>query len=1177
MSFTGLSVRCVQVIALFTAQFVWQGGAAAQQPRTEAAGGTRSGDAYVRFDARRQQWTFGTEGAERTVTLAGGIFRMTSLREVRTPHEYVPTSAQSDEFRVVVDGKAVTGASGGWILAATDVSVLPQGEISLVIALDGHSLRVEQTYVVYPGSSIVRQWTRYQNATSGPLVITDPHFLASRVPLDDSSGLTLLYMTGGGYQTGSQMLKKVPFTSTYSRTFDSADPAEVTEVAGASYGYALSTGAGAYMQWFGVTRDSGAGGLYVGFDYWGRWAADLGRFHGTNGHLGIRVAGFRKELQAGESILTPKAFTGVFHGADLDTMGNELKTWQYRYLWDYTSDEYFSKIRFTAQMRWQFGKGEVIVGGGTQDNWDYREAMLFHAVNVMREIGADILWQDAGWHNLLGDNDGPDFAAVKDYLDAHGMGFAVWWQLYTVASRSEAYQEHPDWLTEPGAGQSNLDTSRSEVVDYLLAEIGEKVRLWGDFQWRLDGTPVVPVGKDETPMLEQHHKVFGLFETFRRRHPHSSIDICAGGGNLMGFETLRMADKSQLTDGGPMHISNYYSSYLFPPDKFDDWTRVGNFNWRHARSSLALSPSWTGDRGLYGHEPGLLLNDGLENVRRNFETYRYLLSKGVTGRWSLVYHPRVEGDDPVYYIQRQSADGLRGVVILKRFTNGTATVFPKGLRPEETYDVRFAASHRVLSRSGADLMQSGVRLTKPAPGELIFIGLPNHPGSGLDETPPREPRNVRKRVGTHLGRSGVEVIWEAPSDDNWLSYHQVYRDDEPLAKVAKGTFYFDWESGASGLDRRYEVRAVDGNGNSSGRVAATRVEGARIVFTARAGFLAGRDYSHQGENSWTYEEWSGTARTPLTWDGELGQMGLYRGSRGSGGSPVLVGASWMKPGESTDAVRTFTVPHSGSITVRGRVHKDLYHRYGNGVRVKLLKNDQQLWPAEGWQELAGGDTVGLDMNAVVSVTRGDRLHFVVNGRDSSLDDDTVWNPVITYDTLERAPKWRPRTELDNTSTRLAYSGSWHRLGGSPWASDLDQGYLPGWHRGTLSVSKTPGDKLVVRFKGTGIQIFGQTGSNNGIAKILLDGKPVATIDTFTPQVVYGWTSALTDLRNAAQWGPNPPTCLWHVAGLEPGEHELEIEVTGTKNAESTDTRIGIDAVVTIDGEVMKSEPGKRRP
>jgi hypothetical protein len=258
-------------------------------------------------------------------------------------------------------------------------------------------------------------------------------------------------------------------------------------------------GSGAYLQWFCLRDAAAGGGLFVGFDYFGRWAAEIGNYFGGPAYLGLRVAGYEKELAPGESLVTPKAFTGLFAG-DLDSMGNQLKDWQYRYLWDYTSDRYFAKVRFLTEMRWQFGKGVVAWGGGTQDNWDFRMASVFHAIDVMRYVGADIVWQDAGWHDHLGDNDGPDFFQVKQYLNKHGMGLAVWWPLYSVGEQSRVFQQHPDWRTDSaGIGGSNLDTSRREVVDYLLDQLNQKVAKWGDFQWRLDGTAVVPVNGNETP------------------------------------------------------------------------------------------------------------------------------------------------------------------------------------------------------------------------------------------------------------------------------------------------------------------------------------------------------------------------------------------------------------------------------------------------------------------------------------------------------------------------------------------------------------------------------------------------------------------------------------------------------------------------------------------------------
>jgi len=1128
---------------------------------------TRSGDAYISFDERETTWVLGTSTVEERLVLASGNFSLTTLKNRQNGRAFVSRSDGSDEFRVTIDGAVYSGTAGRWLLESSDATLLSQGEIQLVVRLKNDVVRVEKTYVVYPHTSIIRQWVTFTNLSTRSFKLSDPYFLSVRIQVAESAKLSLLYMTGGGYFTGSQILKQAALTASYARTFDSTDKVERTEVGGSSYGDAMPWGSGAYMQWLCVNDAAAQGGLYAGFDYYGRWAADVGNYFGKGGYIGVRVSGYEKDLPSGQSVTTPKAFTGVFAG-DLDSMGNQLKDWQYEYLWDYTNDDYFPKIRYQTEMQWQVEKSEVDWGGGTQDNWDFRMATMSHTIDLMRYVGADIVWQDAGWHNYLGDNDGPAFGEAKKYMKKYGLGLAVWWPLYTVSEHSKVYRQHPEWLSDSETfSGANLDTSKKEVIEYLLSELDQKVSEWGDFQWRLDGTSVVPVNKSETPMLEEYHNVMRLLAAFRRAHPHSSIDICSGGGNLMGFETLRLSDVSQLTDAGSLYIGNYYSSYLFPPDKIDDWTRVANFTWENARSLLTMSPAWSSDRGLYGGEPGLLLNDGLENLRRTFETYRYLVSQGVAGRWSHVFHPDVKGDDPVYYFERLNHGGQKGVIVLKRFVRGSVEIYPKGLSSSVVYDVRFDMSKSIEHRTGADLMKNGISLVDPTPGELIYLGMPNHPGSGNDQTPPADPTDVTKRVATNMGVTGVEIEWKPSIDNNWLSYYQIYRDGMLIDKVAKGTYYFDHSEGVDNISATYEVRAVDGDANGSKRVKAVELSGGPEIHTAEGGYLAGPDYSYQGANGWSYEQWVVPKHETMLWNGALGHMGAYQGSGGSRAGEATIGASWMSPGRAGDAVRVFTLPHAGLVTVTGTIHKDIYHTYGDGVQGKVLKNTEQIWPKEGWEVIAAADTIGKAMTVKLAVDKGDRLFFVLNRRGDTIDDETVWNPQIVYDRIESAPTRIRLTVTDNSSSRLQYSeGGWQRLGLNPWNSDVDQGYLAGWLQGSVSVSSNPGATMRVKFDGTGIELLGDVGGDGGIAAISLDGKQVARIDTFVPSHVPSSIWSLPSKR-IGHWAAVPPVRLWGTGGLEEGEHTLELLVTGQKNEDSIGSAIGIDAVVVSNGSV----------
>ena len=112
--------------------------------------------------------------------------------------------------------------------------------------------------------------------------------------------------------------------------------------------------------------------------------------------------------------------------------------------------------------------------------------------------------------------------------------------------------------------------------------------------------------------------------------------------------------------------------------------------------------------------------------------------------------------------------------------------------------------------------------------------------------------------------------------------------------------------------------------------------------------------------------------------------------------------------------------------------------------------------------------------------------------------------------------------------------------------------------------------MKVTFRGTGISIIGDTGSDRGIAEISLDGKSTGRIDTFVPENFAnsssGDTAVVAHLAHDVPF--DPPTILWGTHGLPDGEHTLELTVTGTKNAKSAGTFIGIDEVV-VDGNSVQ--------
>ncbi len=177
-------------------------------------------------------------------------------------------------------------------------------------------------------------------------------------------------------------------------------------------------------------------------------------------------------------------------------------------------------------------------------------------------------------------------------------------------------------------------------------------------------------------------------------------------------------------------------------------------------------------------------------------------------------------------------------------------IYPRGLMPAETYEVRASISGLQLRQTGSRLMSDGITLDKIAAGELIFLNLPSYPGSGTDRVPPIPPSKVTKRLGTNLGVQGVELSWSPGRDDKWISYYEVLKNGKLIGRVAKGTFFFDHsDSARNDLNAIFEIRTVDGDGNRSQAATAQKTGSQPQIYEALGDFSP-----TQSGKQWAYEE-----------------------------------------------------------------------------------------------------------------------------------------------------------------------------------------------------------------------------------------------------------------------------------------------------------------------------------
>ncbi len=941
-----------------------------------------SQDAYI--TERGATWTLGSSSVEMTIALQNGMLVTTGFKNKANGRDLSPSDA-----------------TGPWTLVGAKTSKLKQGELQLDLTLRHDSLAVTRTYVVYPGSSIIRQWTEFKNVGSIPLKLSDPEFLNTSARLGDPATLDFDWMTGGDNSHGSWTLKTEKLSAEKPRTFDSYDPFPVrgvcgdfvddkpnvtiflndkqiwpagekvvqdsnravpidasalvqqgdritflvapnrafddldfdptitysdgeTHVASKEFGSrqgqngwyyqfadngkfidlvldesnhewrvkkgddlgpfvaagvqrggltedsariwtatksgtvhinggicsgplsaddksGFRAGSSSYAPWVAFYNHAKKDGLFIGWDYFGRWASSYA-LDGRGGVIArMHLAGYNRSLMPGETVQTPKVFVGLFQG-DLDDAGNTLLDWQYRYLWDYTRDGWFPGIRMLGDWwkgtSWGLPEGSWTGGGGDYDS-TFRK--VFRLTDMMREVGADVYHRDWGWWDVAGDWNGPDFRTMGDYLRKSDMGQLIYAFLYTVDPKSKVAREHPDWVLNMGSNESamhTLDMSKPQVVDFMKGQLDSFYNKWGDFEWRNDSMITSPDNGDDTVLLGEDQGMRAVLQGFLDKYPGVAFQAVNGGGNYAGYDYVRYSSNIQFSDAGVGLMRNYWAALLLPPDKVADnpdaWRDVDKYNKASWRGWLCLNPDTVGD--TWNPEK-------LDGLRELFGIYHYLESQGVVGRWVHVFRPVVSGDDPTMYFQRMSRDGLRGIVIPKHTAPGMVTIKPKGLLPGKTYVVNYQESNAVENRNGTDLMVNGITLEKMAPGELIYLNLPMHPGSPLDKEPPKPPTAVKKSRAENMGFPGIELKWQPGSDNNWISYYEIFRNGVPLDKVAKGTFYFDHSAGAD-LAATYDIRTVDGAGNVSEHVHAQGIAAkpAQVIDDASG---AGIDFSSQ--------------------------------------------------------------------------------------------------------------------------------------------------------------------------------------------------------------------------------------------------------------------------------------------------------------------------------------------
>lgn len=743
------------------------------------SGSVALGSAFAKRGSNACSWVLGAPGIEKTLTFRAGTFRLTSFKNllVKPAREYVATATSSPEFRFGWDGQILTGDSLGWACKSgaarkADVGGEPVIRVDLVLARA--TVQVSRHYVIFPRVALIREWSTFRNIDTREHEFAQPSFLYQRLMGDHLADTDVLTMDGD-YEM---------------HTYPAASVGDVD----------------ARMPWLAFWNRARHDGMYAGYDHYGPRRVQTGTIDDKQLGLLLDIDNIDTSLPPKDVVRAPMAFTATYRN-ELDDMTNRLLQWQYRYLWDYTRQEYFPAVA---------DEGNWKNGSSWGDSWDGPSTLqkVFNQVDHMRYIGADLMHRDNGWWANIGDWSGADWRMAQDYLGKSNMQKIIYFMAFNAEPDSKVYQAHPEWFSQEtcGYGGDLVDLSIPAARKWFQHLLISKAKQWGDYSWRHDSCPL-PGRGGPLGMLRQEQAFRQVLKNFLTARPHSGYHLCSTGPGMHNYDMLHFAESGSFTDPGglPKHDG---ASRIWPTDKLspvpEGWEDpAGTTSIAECGPSMNIQLIWNPD--LYGDTASTA---ALECTRKVIDMYHYLAAQGVVGRWVRQYHPQATDLDRNWF-ERLSGDRKRGLVSYTALTSdGPITVYPKGLIRGHTYDVRFGFDPTVQHRTGQDLMDNGITLPSFALGEMIFLGMPKHPGAGTDHLAPTAPTKVTTNLGTNMGYRGVEVHWQPAQDDNWVSYYEVLRNGKVLDKVGKGTFYFDHTPQAT-LNARYAVRAVDGDENRS--------------------------------------------------------------------------------------------------------------------------------------------------------------------------------------------------------------------------------------------------------------------------------------------------------------------------------------------------------------------------
>lgn len=450
-------------------------------------------------------------------------------------------------------------------------------------------LRAVLAYEPVPGTDVIRRWTELANTGTRPLRLTRLDSAGVNVPV--TGGARLTYLAGQWAQEFQR---------------HQLDLTRGGFVIGSTQGVPGH----AYAPWLAVQESARPDGPAtptwgVSLAWPGSWRIEAEAESGTP--LRIRAGRVPSEgevaLLPGERLVTPQ----VLLAFSAEGLSGLARVW-HRHERLASAERDAGRPRLVGYNSWEATAFDVEAEGQLE------------LARVAADIGAELFVVDDGWFTGRADDTGglgdwhPDPAAFPggfgefvDRVRSLGLEFGLWVEPECVSPGSALYAEHPDWIyrldgREPTLirNQLLLDLGREEVREFVLSTLDRLLGSYpiGYLKWDINRPPTERGRPGDPPPrsrdLDAAHVegYLRVLDHLRARHPHVTVEGCAGGGARVDAATIARTDVVWPSDNtGPQdrlaiqygflhaHAPHVMSSWVTDSDGFFD-TRPRSLRFR---------------------------------------------------------------------------------------------------------------------------------------------------------------------------------------------------------------------------------------------------------------------------------------------------------------------------------------------------------------------------------------------------------------------------------------------------------------------------------------------------------------------------------------------------------------------------------------------------------------------